>query len=690
MAGPLQRFDFRSSGYERPNQGWVCGRRAAGRPCELGPLANGVCRGGFECHPLKNGDRWSCTRQQSSGGKCADGPLPDGTCCLAVIPCRPVRTQGRLLRALNFWAVAIAVGLIFAGMAFGPDVRNALLTAGPLSASHAAINDCRSCHGFDDNGMTSLIVKAVHGDPHKEAGKACASCHAPEATGDAHNLPRAALDAISGRLTPDTSTHPALTRMAGFLGAAPHPEDAVVPAGGACLSCHTEHKGRSGNLSPVSNDTCNRCHVRKFAGVSDGHPDFRNYPHTRRQRLRFNHETHLTKHFEDPRYPKSAPRQCTGCHRDDSRRGLMTTGGFDKTCGGCHGKDFKDLSVMLLAIPGIDLETLSEKGGRIGEWPDGLDVEYLPALMKLLLSHDDGFRSAYAALREAELPLLDLGDATVEQIRHVETFAWSIKKFIAAQAVSRATALAADTGNRYGQGSVGPHLDSFAGHIASDPFVALQKAYFPNLMQELRMKEAGEAPKTAPVEPADAGAEAKPNEFFVDFGAVFYNFNNHRAVAPVRSVIEIALNAHRSKPDSFSEEMAETVSSKDFSGRCLACHSTDFADDAADINWQGARQRSVRSSLTAFSHAPHILGAANMCGECHKIAKNARFSETYVRGDPTKFESGFRNMSVDVCAKCHSPESAGDSCKTCHVYHASAPAVMERGIVKAGRSGREN
>ena len=67
MNGLLQAFDFRSSPYERPTQGWVCGHTASGTPCRLGPDRRGRCRATFECRPKQDGERWTCTRAPEAG-----------------------------------------------------------------------------------------------------------------------------------------------------------------------------------------------------------------------------------------------------------------------------------------------------------------------------------------------------------------------------------------------------------------------------------------------------------------------------------------------------------------------------------------------------------------------------------------------------------------------------------------------
>jgi len=49
MTERLQRFDYSSSPYHRPNQRWVCGRQAEGDCCHAGPDAKGRCGAGPQC-----------------------------------------------------------------------------------------------------------------------------------------------------------------------------------------------------------------------------------------------------------------------------------------------------------------------------------------------------------------------------------------------------------------------------------------------------------------------------------------------------------------------------------------------------------------------------------------------------------------------------------------------------------------
>ena len=102
MMRQLQARGARESPYERPDRKWLCGWAAEGRPCWLGPDPKGRCAVTHECHPVRQGDRWQCTRSPVFGGACDDGPLSDGSCCRPIPRCQPVRSlraqRGRLSR----------------------------------------------------------------------------------------------------------------------------------------------------------------------------------------------------------------------------------------------------------------------------------------------------------------------------------------------------------------------------------------------------------------------------------------------------------------------------------------------------------------------------------------------------------------------------------------------------------------
>ncbi|WP_162901647.1 hypothetical protein [Breoghania sp. L-A4] len=140
----LQKFGFRDSAYERPQDRWVCGRLAEGKPCSLGPGAKGQCRVTAACQPHRDGDRWECRRSQQDGGPCDAGPLPGGRCCIQLERCVPQPSLRATRRRVSLWAACLVVGLAVVGLSGSQASR--FLMPGPLSAHHASQSECSSCH----------------------------------------------------------------------------------------------------------------------------------------------------------------------------------------------------------------------------------------------------------------------------------------------------------------------------------------------------------------------------------------------------------------------------------------------------------------------------------------------------------------------------------------------------------------
>ena len=135
----LQKFDFRSSSYSRPNQTWICGRQSEGSPCRIGPGADGSCRVNFECQPVKRDDRWHCTRSDLAGGQCRHGPFPDGICCKPVVRCRPVMNWRARPGAAAWRVAALTFGLLLVLVAGGGGP--AFINPGPLTSQHVGLKD---------------------------------------------------------------------------------------------------------------------------------------------------------------------------------------------------------------------------------------------------------------------------------------------------------------------------------------------------------------------------------------------------------------------------------------------------------------------------------------------------------------------------------------------------------------------
>ena len=173
--------------------------------------------------------------------------------------------------------------ILAAGFQFGSGTKARPLLAdpGPLSAKHAsftATQGCAACHAAHDQGVAGL-ARAVFS--HNDMTGKCAECHT-------------------------------------FAGTANLPHDDRIGTTRAlsetdCRMCHTEHRGATASITPMTDAQCNTCHQVKFASFTRGHPAFAaDYPHRVRDGIRFNHAKHLGDYFTRAGLKTRAPQECAG------------------------------------------------------------------------------------------------------------------------------------------------------------------------------------------------------------------------------------------------------------------------------------------------------------------------------------------------------------------------------------------
>jgi ribosomal protein L32 len=88
--------------------------------------------------------------------------------------------------------------------------------------------------------------------------------------------------------------------------------------------------------------------------------------------------------------------------------------------------------------------------------------------------------------------------------------------------------------------------------------------------------------------------------------------------------------------------------------------------------WKIDQRPSAERTITKFSHTPHLtIPALSDCQSCHVLYSQS----SSVAGTHGWSQSGmilhheFQSMLLQNCSKCHTKESAGDSCTQCHNYH---------------------
>jgi hypothetical protein len=503
----LQSFDFRRSPYERPNHTWVCGRTDA--PCKAGPDARGRCRATAECRPRFDGTRWVCTRSRDAGGDCADGPRPDGSCACPIPPCQPARSVRAKRGLVTRWATVAALGLAVVLLAGGD--REAALSPGPLTAEHADVAGCAGCHEAGDAGPSGITRAALRGVAPAHAGdsQACLTCHevgdAPFAPHGAQSLPAApAGDAPDA---PQISPPYVLN-----FASQSFPRSSGTGNDTACATCHREHQGGAADITAISDGRCQACHTRKFSGFNAGHPGFDAYPYDRRTRLDFDHVAHAKTYFAEA--DAAGPETCTACHAREPQSGLIATKGFDEGCAACHAGEIRGQGIAgtpgvpVIAVPGLDVLTLKQRGVAIGQWPDLADSELTP-FTRTILAGREGV-SADALARFAALDAMDLRGASAADLQLVKRTAWAFKRLIydltAQGPQAAATALQARLQRSLPAGAVRDML----GGLPQDTVRAARREWFPDLATELARRDAGQevpipgSAQETPDETADA------------------------------------------------------------------------------------------------------------------------------------------------------------------------------------------
>jgi hypothetical protein len=110
------------------------------------------------------------------------------------------------------------------------------------------------------------------------------------------------------------------------------------------------------------------------------------------------------------------------------------------------------------------------------------------------------------------------------------------------------------------------------------------------------------------------------------------------------------------------------------------------------INWFPAPIDFAKRPITKFKHRSHLrlpelvkgnqMVTDEACSACHQLDTSAEHVKSYrevftaENRNPHRFRSGFKHLSRNDCAACHTQDRAGDSCLQCHQYHATPSPLI--------------
>ncbi|MEP3479076.1 MAG: hypothetical protein ABJZ55_07510 [Fuerstiella sp.] len=664
----MKNESFDPARYQRPHDGWQCGHHCDGRPCPIGPSSTGGCTVNQICAPVLQGDAWHCTRAKAFGGRCQEGPVPDpgaptkfATCPHQPDSCQPQRSLRQKRGIVTGIVVAASLGICLvvvggsSGRRDGVLDTSAIVSPGALTSHHASLEQgCATCHtAASQSAMQLLNCLVDHPGGDLADSRKCLECH--REFGDhamhAHSVPPKMMQQKSEDVANNLHTlQQQLTRLS---------ETHQTTESGqlACASCHVEHHGVAFHLTALTNQQCQSCHSGSFHSFANGHPEFRE---RKRAFLYFDHSTHLQTHFKkaSEALMQSQSLECRDCHVQSSDGSVMVLANYEKMCQECHHSQVMDDAMpMDLRIPGTEFVTFRSPKTR-------------PAWMQIVLGSDVSESSEDLLFHE----LIDGGDAAVvERLKR----AIPASDFDARKAASAAKRLE-----------------------ESGFFVALR-----SLVENARTDDEF-AEDDLQASPSVTGAWSIHEDH-----SLRYRSSGH-ADPLIRDWLNFAVNAIRQYPEVPEADSAGAVdrlfqqlAAPEASGRCMKCHTVDrLPSGGFRINWETRQSASQPNGFTQFSHGPHVallgsLEEASMmdahpnrptgtrCETCHAVQnqtvdfRKAEFLLDDWMPNPDYHHaeaSGLTSVQRADCAKCHTPDLAGDSCLQCHNYHVHPEQVNER------------
>ncbi len=476
---PLQDFSFEQSQYQRPNQ-----------PVVYVPLPDGeeVISHGAEVYQTP---------------VTSDGEIPK--------PFLKSRSLRKRRGIFSFAMTALTLGFLM--IAFNSPWSKELIAPGPLSSPHAQIlgklgsDRCAACHQAADQSfgewvMTAVGVSSGHemGDHEGYGGdvrdmaihqsQLCMKCHGE--TFDAalalnpHGASPELLEELTLKVGGGDWASSVTQTVATGLGMS-HGNSI------ACNACHREHHGNV-SLSQLTDQQCQSCHQQTFHSFENGHPEFSVAPLKRRQRIAFDHGSHLNKHFP----ANKTSFDCAQCHIDDLAKNTKVTAPFEQSCGACHQQeiaDSGDRGWALFALPMIDMEAVKEHGLTVGNWPLAATGDFdgpLPPMMGVLLAADSTSKAVLDRLGN-DFAFGDIDPDDKASVEDAVELVWGIKRLMSDLAIggrdSMREKLANATGNDVSEETVTQILAGLDPKI----FAATAKRWLPDLERELSVVGTGNA-----------------------------------------------------------------------------------------------------------------------------------------------------------------------------------------------------
>lgn len=479
--------------YHRPNAKWDCGNLQFGCPCATGPSVHGKCLGTEDCHPLREGDRWVCTRPAFRGGACEKGPDENGQCCSQRPACTPRRSL-RFRRRMFCWGVATStLGLLLILLATRPVQE--VIVPGPLSSAHAELlmhkgaNRCAECHpgAHQSAGQWIARLAGMAQPPAESQTELCLECHQQSMDRTlatfAHNLPPEQLQQKTRLASHNPEVNVSLTDM--LLKSEFQPQRQL-----ACSTCHREHHGMKVDMTAMTNQQCQSCHVSSIGHFETTHPEFALQAGGETKTIHFDHRTHGLKHFAQAKESFD----CARCHKGDSTGNVQRLTDYQTACASCHQSAIhlaSQQSLKFMSFPLIDPVALQEAGTDLGQWPEALCSDFdgeLNATTRLLLQADPKARQALYILGDLQ-NWIDLDVSQEKQLQAAAEVLLGMKRLLIDLSVRGPESIRQRIQIALQQEISTVQLEGLLSQVSTDTFRAARQRWFPDSLQDVVLED---------------------------------------------------------------------------------------------------------------------------------------------------------------------------------------------------------
>ena len=378
---------------------------------------------------------------------------------------------------------------------FQSPVRNEFLAPGHLTSNHAQILNglgaerCNACHTVGNQTFMQWAVSSLQTGRNVQEcqSELCMKCHSK--TMDKafaklpHNVDRALLNAM--RKTPVVAV--------GLNETQGDSNDGNIE----CSTCHREHHGNR-DLTSLTDQQCQTCHQQPFDSFENGHPEFTNWPQSRRQGIAFDHASHHFKHFPSSKTEFA----CKMCHVDDSYSNVKLLAPYEQSCAKCHEKDIQIRSepgLSLVNLPMLDLDAIQEQGLSVGSWPENATGDFdgeVSELMQLLLSSDSEFLEI-ATRRNGDLTFSDFEADSKQDVMDAVAITWCIKRLFYDLATGGTDELREKYSTAMGLSRDDSRLYLITQGVDASVFAEAANRWFPEIAEEVPNRTKTENNRTA-------------------------------------------------------------------------------------------------------------------------------------------------------------------------------------------------